>query len=218
MSIQENEFSRFIKLLDDNDCLPYLILVGSWAEFIYKETNMLMNFEPNIKTLDMDFLLINMRKPNPAKNLVDLAKNEDYIIQYDRFDGTTKIVDKKGLEIEFLINKVGAGLESSIKTNLGVIAQSLRHMDIILRNRVETDYFGMKITVPVPEAYVLHKMVINKERKEKQEKDRQAVINLWPCMDRNRILEIMATLTKKEQKEIRNFIKDNHLPYDENTK
>ena len=45
-------------MLNDNDCLQYVILVGSWCEFLYRETKILGNFTPNIKTLDMDFLII----------------------------------------------------------------------------------------------------------------------------------------------------------------
>lgn len=37
MSIQQREFSRFIKLLSDNDCLEHVILIGSWAEFVIRK-------------------------------------------------------------------------------------------------------------------------------------------------------------------------------------
>lgn len=211
MSTQQKEFIKFIKLLADNDCLQYVILVGSWAEFIYKESGMLGDFDPNIKTLDIDFLLINLRKPNPQKNMTQFIKDAGYIVQNDVLDGTTKILDKTGLEIEFLINKVGAGLETSLKTNLGVVAQSLRHMDILLRNKIEVDYFGMKIFVPSPEAYVIHKMVINKQRKGKQEKDKNAVINLFKYIDMNKFRGIKATLTQKEQREVDSFLSENKL-------
>lgn len=55
MNIQQTEFIRFVKLLNDNDLLDYLILIGSWAEYLYKETNLLPGFVANIKTLDIDF-------------------------------------------------------------------------------------------------------------------------------------------------------------------
>ncbi len=113
MSIQQTEFIRFIKLLNDNDVLKDVIVIGSWAEFLYKECRLLPGFEANIKTLDIDFLLKNLRKPNPPKNVAALAKESGYIVQQDIMDGTTKILDKEGLEIEFLINKIGAGTEET---------------------------------------------------------------------------------------------------------
>lgn len=51
--------------------MDYVILIGSWAEYVYKETGLLNNFIPNIKTLDLDFLLKNLKKPTPPK-LIDI--------------------------------------------------------------------------------------------------------------------------------------------------
>lgn len=81
MSTQQTEFLRFIKLLDDNDLLQHVILIGSWAEFLYKEKGILPGFEANIKTLDIDFLLKKLRKPNPPKNISVLARECGYIVQ-----------------------------------------------------------------------------------------------------------------------------------------
>ena len=105
MSIQQREFSRFVKLLHDNDCLEHVILIGSWAEYVYQKTGLFDGFESNIKTMDMDFLIKNLRKPLPEKNLAVLAKNEGYLVENDILTGVTKIYDKAGLEIEFLIGK-----------------------------------------------------------------------------------------------------------------
>ena len=102
MSIQQTEFLRFIKLLADNDCLKHVIVIGSWAEFIYKETSMMPGFEPKIKTLDVDFLIRNMRRPSPPKSITAFAKAEGYLIDKDVITGTIKIMDRSGLEIEFL--------------------------------------------------------------------------------------------------------------------
>ena len=117
MSIQQKEFIKFIKLLDDNDCLEHVILIGSWAEFLYRELGVLDGFETNIKTLDIDFLLKNMRRPMPERNIIPLVKEAGYLVERDVLNGTTKIYDKNGLE-------------STLKTNLGVTAQSLRHLNI----------------------------------------------------------------------------------------
>lgn len=209
MSIQRNEFVRFIKLLNDNDCLSHVILVGSWAEFIYRETGLLQGFEPNIKTLDVDFLLKNLRRPSPPKNLIDLVKKDGYLVKSDILTNVTKIYDKSGIEIEFLLQKRGAGLESSLRTNLGVTAQTLRHLDIISNNAIEVSYMNMRINIPQPEAYAIHKIVINEQRGAKQEKDKQAIINIWPYLDRLEIERILSTLTKKETIIASRFIAEN---------
>lgn len=206
MSIQQKEFIRFLKLLSDNDLLQHVVLIGSWAEFIYKETGILPGFDANIRTLDIDFLLKNLRKPMPPKNMVALAKDAGYMVESDLIDGTTRILDKEGLEIEFLINKMGAGLEETLKTNLGVTAQALRHLGIINKNTMELDYLGFIITVPKPEAYAIHKIVINPERKAKQEKDAEAVKNIWPYLDKEECNRIIESLSKKEKSRVDSFI------------
>ena len=208
MSIQQTEFLRFLKLLSDNDCLDHVILVGSWAEFVYQRTSLFPDFHANLKTLDVDFLIRNLRRPVPAKNLASLAQSEGYFIDRDRLTGTTRIVSREGLEIEFLINKTGAGIEHSLETNLGVSAQALRHMHILLQNTITVDYLGMRITVPAPEAYVAHKMVIHHQRGKKQEKDKQAILNLWPHIDSEKFKGIYSSLLIKEKKEIDGFIQE----------
>lgn len=214
MSIQQKEFLRFIKLLSDNECLSHIILIGSWAEYIYKEMSMMPGFEPNIKTLDVDFLIKNLRKPLPPKSISMFAKEEGYLVDKDILNGTTKILDRTGLEIEFLINKTGAGLESSMDTNLGVTAQSLRHLHILLENTVTVKYLGMEITVPIPEAYVLHKMIINSQRGRKQEKDKRAVLNLWSHIDLGLFKKLYENLKKKEKQAAETFILENRLDFD----
>lgn len=45
MNIQQKEFIRFIKLLNDNDLLPHVIAIGSWAEFLYRECNLSLKYD-----------------------------------------------------------------------------------------------------------------------------------------------------------------------------
>lgn len=83
MRSYQKEFTKFIKLLNDNDLLQYVLVVGSWAEFIYEESGVIEGFEPNIRTLDMDILIKNLRKPNPPVSIISLANEENYRIDTD---------------------------------------------------------------------------------------------------------------------------------------
>lgn len=136
---------------------------GHGAEYAYKEAEVLPGFMPNIRTMDVDFLVRNLRRPSPAASLASLARERGFYVESDRMTGTTKLLDTTGLEVEFLIGKMGAGVKPALKTNVGVTAQALRHMDIISRNVVEVNCLGHDVIVPAPEAYVVHKMVINDE-------------------------------------------------------
>ena len=120
-------------------------------------------------------------------------------------NGTTKLLDITGLEVEFLIGKMGAGKEPALKTNIGVTAQALWHMDVISKNTIEVRCFNHIVTVPVPEAYVIHKMIINSERGKKAEKDAHAVENMLPLLDEEKLTKMFGSLSKKEKARVRTF-------------
>lgn len=204
--MNDTDFLKFIKLLSDNDLLKHVILIGSWAEFVYKRTNLLPEeYNPNIRTRDVDFLLKNMRKPEPPVSLSALAREEGYFVNEDRLNGTTKF-QKNNFEIEFLIEQKGSGVYPTVKTNLGVTAQALRHMNILSENVFVAKYFAFEITLPHPEAYAIHKIVINRERNRKAEKDMNAILNIWPYLDNEKLTEIANQLTKKEHAAFSEFL------------
>lgn len=208
---QQKAFIRVLDLVADADCLPHVILIGSWAEFAYREAGILPGFTPNIRTFDVDFLVRNLRRPVPPASLTSLAKERGFIVQSDSLLGTTKILDTSGLEVEFLINKKGAGLEPTLKTNVGVTAQALRHMDILSRHSIEAPCLRHTVRIPMPEAYVVHKMVINSQRSEKAEKDVDAVLGLWPYLSKEKFAEIMEDLSKKERARTFEFMEQHGL-------
>lgn len=171
LSEQQKAFARILDLVEEAGCMPHLVLVGSWTEFVYKEAEMLPGFDPNIRTRDVDFLVRNLRKPNPPAGLAGIARERGYFVESDRVTGATKILDVSGLEVEFLIGKRGAGVEPSLRTNIGVTAQALRHLDMLSSNTAAVLCLGHLVHVPIPEAYAVHKMVINEERGAKAEDD-----------------------------------------------
>ena len=69
----------------------------------------------------------------------------------------------------------------------------------------------MKLYVPLPEAYALHKVIINGHRGRKQEKDRQALMNLWPYLKREILNELYERLSKKEKKVVDGFMQEQQL-------
>lgn len=148
MITQAEDFERFLRVLDRQGCLPDVMVVGSWAEFLYREARLLNGFEPNLKTMDIDFLVRNMRKPQPPVNVLVAAREAGYVPDADYLDGTTKIYSDSGLEIEFLIGKKGAGREAALKTNIGVTAQALWHLDILSKHPVIVRWRGS--TSPYP--------------------------------------------------------------------
>ena len=157
-------FWKFIKLLHDNDLLQHVELIGSWCEYLYAQSGALKGFDANIRTLDIDFLVKNMRRPTKKVSLSAIASQSGYTIDKDVLTGTTKIYTPDLMEIEFLIEQKGAAKEPVLDTNIGVSAQALHHVSILKTYSMQIDMFGMSITVPTPEAYAIHKIIINGQR------------------------------------------------------
>jgi hypothetical protein len=206
---QYKEFWDFVSWLNQNQIEEHLILVGSWAEYIYAQFGILPGFDVNLRTLDIDFLIRNKNRPGKAVNIISTAQQAGYLIDYDRMEGTTKFYIPGSLEIEFIIEQRGSGKDTIIDTNLGVSAQALRHIGMLKDNIITISHYDNTLTVPTPEAYTIHKIIINDERRRKAHKDKQAILNLIGFLNENKFKEIYEKLTVKEKKIVRQFLKDN---------
>lgn len=206
--LRYRDFWKFIKLLSDNGLLGHVIVIGSWAEYVYAQGGVLKDFEANLRTLDIDFLVRNMKRPTSPVSLTTLARQAGCTVDADALCGTTKIYTPDLMEIEFLILQQGSGEQSTLKTNRGVSAQALRHLAIVRDNTLTVSIFDMDIIVPEPEAYVLHKIIINDQRGRKAEKDRDAIFNLLPHLDKERIEALYNTLTAKEKRLVAKFFEE----------
>ena len=71
-------FWKFIKLLHENDLLQYVEVIGSWCEYLYAQSGYLANFDTSLRTLDVDFLIKNMRKTSEKVNLEGIATKNGY--------------------------------------------------------------------------------------------------------------------------------------------
>lgn len=198
MHEQKKQLLKLLKVFSDNGFSKHLILIESWAEYMYMAAGILPDYEAVIRTLDVDFLVKNLRKPNPPMSIVGFAKDEGFFVEEDCLTGVTRLLTADGFEVEFLIAQKGKGEHSALKTNLGITAQALRHLDLLSSNTITVDYLGITVTVPEPEAFVLHKMIINSDRKDKMEKDQVVINRMYKCLDHERFDALRDKLTKKE--------------------
>ena len=201
-------FWKFIKLLHDNDLLEHVIVIGSWCEYIYAQGGVLPDYSAMIRTLDIDFLVKNMRKPTDKVNLSTIAQENGYTVFFFNDTATTEIYTPDLMEIEFLIEQKGSGVDLVIKTNLGVNAQALHHVGMLKQHTITVPLFDMNITVPTPEAYAVHKVVINESRGKKSEKDMNAVQNILPYLNHEKLNVVIEGLTKKERAIAETFFAD----------
>ena len=87
-------------------------------------------------------------------------------------------------------------------------AQALHHVGMLKQHTVTVSLFDMNITVPTPEAYAVHKVVINESRGKKSEKDMNAVQNILPYLNREKLDIVIESLTKKERAIAEKFFSD----------
>jgi hypothetical protein len=188
--------------------LEHVVLIGSWTEFLYQQTGLIPPGTTALRTLDIDFLIRNLRKPDPPVNMETLAREQGYAVDRDALLGTTKIRTASRLEIEFLIAQRGAGIEPVYRTSLGVTAQGLQGLGLLSSHTVTITWFDINITIPIPEAYVLHKIIINDERgkDEKRKKDRDSILSIFPYLDGLKYSALLSACTLKQKKKVSIFM------------
>ena len=69
------------------------------------------------------------------------------------------------------------------------------------------------VNVPIPEAYAVHKMVINSQCGSKSMKDAQAILGIWPYLDKGKLEAVLAKLTEKERVRAKEFMEGRGLTY-----
>ena len=212
-------FWETINVLGKNRVLEHIVLIGSWAEYIYEESGYLRNFEANLKTRDIDFLIKNINKPREGINIIEILEKEGFETSIDYISGIFKFFKGKDLEIEFIVREIGKGqVEPYDVPSFGIKAEGLRHIDLLLRNITIIKIKNIRITVPIPQAYLLQKIIINNQRKNKADKDYLGIENLLENikssdLESRKLKDLYAKMSKKQKKIINRFLNDNLLEF-----
>lgn len=181
-STREDIFWDLIDVLDKSGFLRNIMVVGSWAEYLYANY-FEDNFLPNIRTHDIDVYYINpFLEINGAENL-RWALRESGFIFYEN-PGAGSSFFKEGIEVEFLLSSFkGKGIYELPLT--GISAESLDNMDMLCPMNI--DVRGYHLIVPTPASYIAHKLFINPNRRPemKRPKDIEAVRELLRFIKQN---------------------------------
>ena len=210
-------FWETIKVLNKNEVLEHVVLIGSWAEYIYEESGLLKNFESNLKTRDIDFLIRNINKPRKRINIIEILEREGFGTSIDYISGVFKFYKGKDLELEFLVREMGRGQSEPYEVpSFGIKAEGLRDTNILIDNINVIEVEDIKIIVPTPQAYLLQKIIINSKRKSKAEKDYFSIENLLENIKTSdiefrKLKQLFNILTKKQKIIIIKFLEDNLL-------
>ena len=149
---QEQAFWDTIKVLHDLDILPHIMLIGSWAEYLF--SNMFeTEFDPNIRTRDIDFFYRNLNMPNKPIQFVEAMKRSGFLYEVDMVSEVARFYKEDLLEVEFLTKVIGSGTQPSYLIRaLGIKAEGLRVINILDDFAAEVTKNGYTVTVPLPSA------------------------------------------------------------------
>ena len=210
-------FWETIRVLDRNKILGYVVLVGSWAEYIYEISGYLEGFEANLKTRDIDFLIRNINKPRKKISVIEVLEKEGFYTSVDYISGVFKFIKGKDLEIEFLARELGKGQSESYKVPaFGIKAEGLRYTGMLVENSMIIEVKNVRLIVPTPQAYLLQKIIINSQRKNKAEKDYLGIENLLENIktsesESRKLKDLYMRLPRKQKKIVEEFLDANLL-------
>jgi hypothetical protein len=213
---QSRVFWDTIRILQEAGALEHLVIIGSWGEYIYEQDGVLDGFTSTIRTRDVDFLIPNLRKPRTKMDMVSLLEANGFIVQQSSMSMQHRFF-KPELEVEFLVREIGAGqAEPYDAPGFGIKVTGLRQMDLLSENLMRINLWGCEIQVPSPEAYVFHKLLIQRQTEEKAQKDLRAVENLLEYFRKHSdkvadLQKIYTKLTKKQQGRIADRCRENGI-------
>lgn len=176
-------------------------LIGSWCFMLYQRHLGAKSFP--LKTVDIDFLI-----PNPfygkehlgfIKQLEGLGFKSDF-----KRDGSLYLWNAE-LKIEFITPEKGQGVDNSIKIKkLGINAIPLRFVALLLDKPITINERGVKIRLPNPNNFCLHKLIISSRRLkiDKSLKDLQQAICTSVIVDKRKIRKLFESLPKKRKQAI----------------
>ena len=190
----KNEFDNLLSCIYQAGCTEYVMIIGSWAEYLYEQNGLFKDFTPVLKTQDVDVLIRNLRLPEVRSNLIEIAKDNGFLYEEDRMDGASRLIGHDNFQVEFLIAQKGGFNHDLPRTQIGVNAQQLTHLDILRDNRIPLKYNEHLVYAPAPEAYIIQKEIIQRD------KDTEHIANLFKHLDASKYNKIKESLSKKERK------------------
>lgn len=201
-------FEIIIKRLYELGILEKVVLIGSWAAFLYKSYfGKGYRFIP--KTTDVDILVpipCHFRKPI---DLPEKLKDLNYIVQFSGQKGYIRLGHPE-LTLEFLVPEFGKGSDEPYQLkDLHINAQPLRYVNLLLRDSLNINYQGIDVKVPHPTVFVLQKLLIldKRQKEEKRLKDIEIIKSVLKWInqssnDKNHMKNIFSRIPSSWQKKI----------------
>jgi hypothetical protein len=159
--------------------LPAIIVGGGWAPLIYYHYLIKDKSKEPIRTKDID-LFVKIKIPMLGDKTVDQLLIQSGLQSKFRSNNIPPVIYYEGdiegenIVIEFLTDQKGASDDIVIEVQKGLHAVALRFVSILLENTIEVEIDdlivdgelqNLRIKIPSPEAYIFHKGLVFKRRK-----------------------------------------------------
>ena len=207
MEKEEKQFRVLLEILEkfqSAGILQEMMLVGSWCLYFYHLEFKEADAFPAVRTLDVDFLIPHHRGLRNEANVPELLKAMGFVSTFNRSSGLI-VYDHEDLRVEFLVPEWGKGCDKPQEVKkLHVKAVALRYLDLLMDYPRSISYHELRIKVPEPTVFALHKFIISARRlnKEKAKKDLEMAVGLLDFLytkpaEVGRIKSIFRTIPKK---------------------
>lgn len=184
-------FDQVLKRFNENGLLDQLVICGSWCIYLYQYYFNDNNYYSGIRTRDIDFIIARPENVNTGMSVKDMINGLDFVEDLKGDQGYTQFVHPE-LMLEFLIADKGKRSGKFYIPDMDVNAQPLRYLDFLTSKTVFIEYDGLKVVVPHPVNFALHKLLISGRRKNQKEE-----------MDKRQGIEMMKYLVEKgEEKQL----------------
>ena len=160
-------------------------IIGSWCYILYQKYLTLKKFP--LRTEDL-YILIPLPYKGKEFDISKFLKELGFSINF--YDDGSLFFTGFGMKIEFLSPERGKQKEKPVFVErLKITPQMLRYLDILLKeSMVISIERGVKVKVPAPAAFFLHKLLVSQKRREKgkREKDLKQAIYVGEYVVRNK--------------------------------
>lgn len=216
-----NRFKEVLRVITDTGLNDKLVIVGSWAYWIYQNYLFKTKVLPeSLRTTDVDIFIPRHTKFSKKLSLISVFEKEGYRWRRALNDNIDKL-EKEDFKIEFLTELKGKGVErtASIK-GIGINAIPIRYLTLLSDDIQKIKLYNKYIVnVPAPLDYALHKLLIAQERQvnrqtgvSKKSKDIEQGSEIIMKLDIKEVLKKYNSLPKKWKQKILQSIEESDNP------
>lgn len=202
---------KVLRTLQEKGILKHLVIAGSWCIYFYKFYFHQRSPIASLRTRDVDFLIPDPKSLSIEVNLPELMKSFGFAIDYRGEQGFIRLVHPE-LFIEFIVPEKGRGIEKAFPLpSLGLNAQALRFLDILYQKTVTLKMQRLKINLPDPACFLLHKIIIfiRHPDKKKKEKEIEQIERIFYLMQKENKLDYLKDIFLKLHPKWRSRIVNN---------